>query len=209
MKNEDGDAIGFSYFFRDVAAIDLIIQYALPEVRSNKYINIWSAGCSEGQEPYTLAIKLRENLGQFAFRRIKIFASDIDNTTGKFGDMIKKGVYPKKMVERVDPNILNKYFQPINDGTEYEIIPKIRNVIEFKKHDLLTFKEIRRGFNIILCKNVLMHFNISQRIGVIKMFHKSLADGGFLVMERTQKMPIETSSLFERVTIKGQIFRKK
>ncbi len=200
--------MGFSYFFRDVEAMDLIIEYALPKVRSKRFINIWSAGCSEGQEPYTLAIKLREKLGHFAFRRIKIFATDIDNTTGKFGETIKKGRYPKKMVERVDSEILSRYFESINNGLDYKVIPEIKNIVEFQKHDLLSYTEIRGGFNIILCKNVLMHFNKDQRAEVIKMFHRSLDDNGYLAMERTQKMPEKASSMYERVTEKGQIFKK-
>lgn len=200
--------MGFSYFFRDVEAMDLIIEHALPKVRSKRYINIWSAGCSEGQEPYTLAIKLREKLGHFAFRRIKIYATDIDNTTGKFGEMIKKGIYPKKMVERVNSEILSRYFKSIDNGLNYKVIPEIKNIVEFQKHDLLTYNNIRGGFNIILCKNVLMHFNKDQRVKVIKMFHRSLDSDGFLAMERTQKMPDEVSSMFEKVTEKGQIFKK-
>jgi len=201
--------LGFSFFFRDVETMDLLIEHAIPELRSNRYINIWSAGCSEGQEPYTFAIKLRENLGHFAFRRIKIFATDIDNTTGKFGERITKGVYPKEMVERVEKKILSTYFKPIDNGLNYQIVPEIKNVIEFKKHDLLSYKEIRRDFNIILCKNVLMHFRESQRTEVIKMFHRALEPNGYLAMEKTQSMPNGASNLFERVTEKGQIYKKK
>ncbi len=205
----DGDALGFSYFFRDVAVMDLIIEIVIPKIRSKRYINIWSAGCSEGQEPYTFAIKLKENLGHFAFRRLKIFATDIDNTTGNFGETIKKGIYPKEMVNRVESEILANYFRPLDNGLKYEIIPEIKNSVEFKQHDLLSLNEIRRGFDVILCKNVLMHFNKTQRVKVINMFHRALSSEGYLAMERTQNLPAELSSLFEKVTEKGQIYQKK
>lgn len=200
--------MGFSYFFRDVAVMDLIVKHVLPEVKSNKYITIWSAGCSEGQEPYTLAIKIRENVKNFTFRRMRIIATDIDNTTGKFGEMVTTGVYPKKMVERVDPNIVSCYFKKLNGGIQYELIPEIKNVVEFHKHDLLTYQPIKNGIDIILCKNVLMHFNKEQRVKVIDMFYNALNKQGYLAMERTQKLPEEVRSKFERVTNNGQIFRR-
>lgn len=201
--------MGFSYFFRDVEAMDLIIKYAIPEIRSNRYISIWSAGCSEGQEPYTLAIKLRETLGHFTFRRIKIYATDIDNTTKTFGETINQGIYQKTSVGRIDKEILSKYFNPIDGGYKYELIPEIKNAVEFQKHDLLSLKEIKQGINVILCKNVLMHFNQKQRIDVINMFHRALAENGFFAMERTQKMPDETKNLYEQVSQLGQLFRKR
>ena len=102
--------MGFSFFFRDVNEMDLIIQYALPELINNTRINIWSAGCSEGQEPYTLAIKLRENMGYFAFKKVKIFASDIDNTSENFGNIIRNARYNGETIKRIPPEILSKYF---------------------------------------------------------------------------------------------------
>lgn len=189
--------------------MDLIIKYAIPEIRSNRYITIWSAGCSEGQEPYTLAIKLREKVGAFSFRKMKIIATDIDNTTGKFGETIVHGIYPKRMVERVEQSILSSYFIPLNGGLDFRIVDEVKNAVQFQQHDLLSFKEIRKGFNIILCKNVLMHFNKQQRVGVIKMFHRALAANGYLAMERTQKMPEEMGSKFHRITEKGQIYKKR
>jgi len=201
--------MGFSFFFRDVDAMDMIIEHALPEIKNNRYISIWSAGCSEGQEPYTLAIKLRENVGPFTFRKIKIYATDVDNTTGEFGNTIHNAVYPKEMIKRVDSEILSKYFRPVGIGAEYKLVDEIKRAVEFQQHDLLSYREIRSSINVILCKNVLMHFNSNQRVGVIRMFHQALAPGGFLVLERTQEMPREVSYLFTRVTDRGQVFRKK
>ena len=201
--------MGFSFFFRDVAEMDLIIQYALPELINHTRINIWSAGCSEGQEPYTLAIKLRENMGYFAFKKVKIFASDIDNTSENFGNIIRNARYNGETIKRIPPEILSKYFTPINEGAEYQLVSEIKEAIEFQKHDLLSYQEIRSAMNVIMCKNVLLHFHEDQRVEVIKMFARALVEKGFLIMERTQEMPKETAHLFEQVTTMGQVFRKK
>jgi len=201
--------MGFSFFFRDVAEMDLILQYALPELMNNTRINIWSAGCSAGQEPYTLAIKLRENMGYFSFKKVKIYATDIDNTNEDFGTVIRNGCYQRDNVIRIPPEILSKYFTPLHDGCEFQIIDEIKNVIEYQKHDLLSYQEIRSAINVIMCKNVLLHLHEEQRIEVIKMFYRALADKGFFIMERTQEMPAAVNHLFERVTNSEQFFRKK
>ena len=201
--------MGFSFFFRDVNEMDLIIQYALPELINNTRINIWSAGCSEGQEPYTLAIKLRENMGYFTFKKVKIYATDIDNTSEDFGNIIRNARYHGETVKRIPPDILSTYFTPINEGAEYQLVSEIKEAIEFQKHDLLSYQEIRSAMNVIMCKNVLLHFHEDQRVEVIKMFARALDVKGFLVMERTQEMPKETAHLFEQVTTMGQVFRKK
>lgn len=79
----------------------------------------------------------------------------------------------------------------------------------FLKHNLLSLEPQRKEFGLILCKNVLLHFGETQRIDVLKMFHDALIDGGFLVMEQTQKLPAEVSHLFEPIVSNAQLFKKK
>ena len=71
--------MAFTYFFRDQEILDLVVRWALPDLRTRMYLNIWDAGCAMGPEPYSLAMLLRENMGQFYFRNVRIFASDIDD----------------------------------------------------------------------------------------------------------------------------------
>ena len=147
--------MAFTYFFRDLQTLEMLCEYALPELRSRRYINIWDAGCAMGPEPYTLAMLLRERIGHMHFRNIRI-----------------------------------------------------KRVVAFQKHDLLSLIPVAHDFGLILCKNVLLHFNESQRIEVIKMFHASLMDGGFLTMEQTQKLPKQLESFFEPVVSNAQLYRK-
>jgi chemotaxis protein methyltransferase CheR len=80
--------------------------------------------------------------------------------------------------------------------------------VTFEYHDLLSYKPIGMDYCLIVCKNVLLHFQHDQRVEVIKMFHKALLPGGFLTTEHTQKLPSEVSHLFEQVVPNSQLFRK-
>ena len=187
--------------------LEAIRDYVIPGLRTRRYINIWDAGCAMGPEPYSIAIIVRENMGHMLFRNVKIYATDIDGSN-LFGKIIGDGVYPGEQVNRIPKEIFSKYFTPV-DGTEhFRLAGEIRKCIEYQRHDLLTLKLARKNFGLIVCKNVLLHFNEAERIDVIKMFYNALAEGGFFVTEQTQKMPLELKNLFEPVVSNVQLFRK-
>lgn len=199
--------MAFTYFFRDLQTLEFICEYALPELRTRRYINIWDAGCAMGPEPYTLAILLRERIGHMYFRNIRIKATDIDGSN-LFGKIIEEGVYPKEQVDRIPKDIFTKYFIPDQKENHFKIIEEIRKAVVFKKHDLTSLETIGQEFGIILCKNVLLHLTAQQRTDVVKMFHASLIEGGFFVTEQTQKLPYEMRDYFEPVVSNAQLFRK-
>jgi len=206
-NNLIGGIYGFYIFFRDLQTLEIICKYALPELRSCRYIDIWDAGCAMGPEPYTLAMLLREQVGHMYFRNIRIYATDIDGSD-LFDGIIRDAVYPKDSVERIPKEIFEKYF--ISDENEgyFKIIDEIKKIVSFKKHDLLSLTPIGQNIGLILCKNVLLHFNMAQRIDVIRMFYESLKEGGFLAMEQTQKLPQEFTNLFEPVVSNAQLYKK-
>ena len=198
--------MAFTYFFRDKQTLNFIQDYAIPKIRTRRYIRIWDAGCAMGPEPYSLAILLREKMSRFLFRNVKILATDINNC---FGEIIKKGVYDREEVCRIPGTILKKYFSPLEDDpNRFAISEELRKSLEFLEHDLLCFESPRSGFCLIMCKNVLLHFKKEERIKVINMFHKALEQGGFLVVENTQDMPEGIAHKFERVVSNAQLFRK-
>jgi chemotaxis protein methyltransferase CheR len=199
--------MAFTYFFRDLQTLEMICKNCLPELRSKTHIDIWDAGCAMGPEPYTLAILLREQVGHMYYRNIRISATDIDGSN-LFDEIIKNAAYPREQVERIPKDIFQKYFVLDEKEDYFRIIDEIRRVVTFKKHDLLTLKPIGQDFGLILCKNVLLHFNEAQRIDVIKMFYNSLMEDGFLAMEQTQKLPREFENLFEPVVSNAQLYRK-
>ena len=202
--------MAFTFFFRDREVLDLIIRDILPDLRTRMYINIWDAGCAMGPEPYSLAMLLREDMSQFYFRNVRIYASDIDENQ-HFGRTIEQGIYAEQDVKRLPTDILTRYFTPFSDeaGSKfYQISPEIRSAVRYQQHDLLTLHPIRQGFGLILCKNVLLHFSPQQRVDVIQMFHGALQDGGYFVTEHTQKLPAECAGLFRQITPDGQLFQK-
>lgn len=200
--------MAFTYFFRDVQTLELARDHALPFLKTRRYINIWDAGCAMGPEPYTLAIILRESMGRMYFRNIRITATDIDGSN-LFDKVISEGLYPLDQLERIPKDIFRNYFEKDAAEGQYRIAEELRRAVSFRKHDLLSLQAPGKDFGLIICKNVLLHFQEEQRIKVIKMFHDSLMEGGFMVFEQTQMLPKEVSHLFEPVVSNAQLFRKR
>ena len=198
--------MAFTFFFRDQQTLDLMAEYAVPALKQNRYIRIWDAGCAMGPEPYTIAIILRENMGKFLFRNVRLTASDIDESN--FGDIITQAVYPEEQLKRIPAEIFQRYFEPDGRPDHFRLCDEIRAAVQFQRHDLLSLQPIRTDFGLIVCKNVLLHFTQEQRIEVIRMFHAALVDGGFFLTEQTQKLPPECEPLFRPVTSAAQIFQK-
>ena len=199
--------MAFTFFFRDVQSLETIRDHVIPSMRDKHHIRIWDAGCAKGAEPYTLAILLRENMGPMIFRNLSIHATDID-TMDQFCTFIKDGVYPAEDIKRIPEAVFDKYFSPAEKPDHFVISAELRNRMSFEKHDLLTLKPVRTDFNVVVCKNVLLHFKQEERIEVIKMFYDSLADGGYFVTEHTQKLPVECNKMFEQVLSNVQLYRK-
>jgi len=199
--------MAFTYFFRDRLTLELIVRHILPVLKGHRYINIWDAGCAHGPEAYSLAIILRENMSHFLFRNVHLYATDID-TCDQFGRIIVEGVYPEEELKRMPVAIRSKYFSPAETPGCYRVADEIRKRISFVRHDLLSLEPVRTGFNLVVCKNVLLHFKEEERNAVIRMFHAALRQGGFLVTEQTQKLPRAVSGLFKQLTAEAQILRK-
>jgi chemotaxis protein methyltransferase CheR len=187
--------------------LEAIRDHVLEELKVKKYINIWDAGCAMGQEPYSLSMILHECMGHMYFRNVKILATDIDQSN-LFEDIIANAIYPEPQIQRIPKPVFEKFFRPSEQEGSFQLSQDIRNSVSFQKHDLLSLIPPRGNFSLIVCKNVLLHFNELQRVEVIKMFHRALEEVGFLVMEQTQKLPEEVAELFEPVVAHSKIFRK-
>jgi len=201
--------MAFTFFFRDLPALHAIRDHVIPEILKQRYINVWDAGCAMGPEPYSIAIIFKETLGYYEFKKFRIYATDLDEESNEFGNLLSEGIYPEETVKRIPRHIFKKYFSSNNKPGYFKIADEIRQCVSFQKHDLRTLQPIRDNFGLIVCKNVLLHLQESERINVIKMFHKSLAPGGFFVTEQTQKMPGEIAHLFKHIIPTVQLFRKK
>lgn len=199
--------MAFTYFFRDMQTLEMIRDFAIPTLRTKRHIKVWDAGCAMGPEPYSLAIMLRENMGNMIFRNVKILATDIDGSN-LFRKIIEQGIYPRAQLDRIPREIFYRYFEKADGFDNYRISEELIKTIYFSKHDLLTLKPVANDFGLIMCKNVLLHFSYPERVNVIKMFYDNLIDGGYFVSEQTQKMPAELEDYFEQVVPNARLYRK-
>ena len=199
--------MAFTFFFRDQQVLERVAEHVIPGLSGRSHPRIWDAGVAMGQEPYTLSIVLAERMSPFAFKNLRIDATDVEST-GQFARMIEAALYPKDELARLPEGILDKYFEPDGKPGYFRVIDGIRQRIAYQRHDLLSFQEIGYGYSLVLCKNVLLHFQPSERIEVLRMFHRALGPGGFFATEHTQEMPRELASLFQRVIPDGQLFRR-
>jgi chemotaxis protein methyltransferase CheR len=199
--------MAFTFFFRDQQVLERVVEHSLPSLSGRSHPRIWDAGSAMGQEPYTLAILYAERMGRFAFNNLRIDATDVEST-GQFARIIEAGLYPKEELSRLPEGILEKYFESGGNPGYFRVIENVRRRIVFQQHDLLSLREIGHEYSVVLCKNVLLHFQSRERVEVLRMFHRALAPGGLLATEQTQEMPRELDSLFQRVVPDGPVFRK-
>jgi chemotaxis protein methyltransferase CheR len=198
-------AMAFTFFFRDAQTLELLVEEALPTLCGQAFIRIWDAGCAHGPECYTLAMLLREKMSDYVFHNVRIHATDVDR---QFGPQITSGIYAQQEVQRIPPPIRERYFRPAMDPGRVQVTEEIRAKVSFSEHDLLSLTPPREDFSLIICKNVLLHFDEAQRLDVFRMFHRALRPGGLLATEHTQKIPAAVVPLFQQAVSNAQIYRK-
>lgn len=199
--------MGFTFFYRDRHTLEQLVYQMINSFDINYPFKIWDAGCSNGAEPYTFAMILREQIGKEWFSKIKIIATDIDEYSN-FEKIIPAGIYPKSDLERMPEEIFKKYFIKYDDFNRYIIIEEIKSKITYIKHNLLSLEPVEKNFDVVICKNVLLHFSNQERIDVLKMYHLVLSKNGLLATEQTQSLPDELTDYFEKIIPNANIYRK-
>jgi chemotaxis protein methyltransferase CheR len=200
--------MAFTFFFRDEQILSLAVEKLVPLTMGRSNVHILNAGCAMGMETYTFAIILAESMGKFAIRNVRIHAVDIDNENVDFGKTVSEGVYHKEHLQRIPEVLFSKYFNPASKEDYFEIKEDLRRLVDFEKYDLLSLRPLRHDYSLIICKNVLLHFNYEQRIEVLSMYYDMLLSGGLLVMENTQSMPEELSHKFKKLVNYAQLHEK-
>lgn len=181
--------INETYFFREENQLIECISNVLPKLKENNLyrpLRIWSAACSTGEEPYTLAMLIQES-GKFPPGSVEIIGADIDK---KVLQKAEKGWYPTGSFSfrRIPQNLLKKYFSIENDG--YQIIPAIRNMVKFQHLNLLDSGRVGQlgKFDVIFCRNVLIYFDRETIKQVIQNFHRNLLPGGYLFLGHAESI---------------------
>lgn len=157
-----------SSFFRDLQIFDMIHRQILPAIqadRPDRTLRIWSAGCSTGQEAYSLAIRLRNDAARWSGWRIEILASDISTAAI---DQARSGIFSQMDVQRgLAVGDLIKWFEPA--GEDWRASPELRRMIDFRHDNLFDAKAPTGAYDLLLCRNVLLYFTPERRQAVLQL----------------------------------------
>ncbi len=213
LLNEIIDALttNETYFFRDYHPFETIRTYIFPELLkkrvSERKINIWSAACSTGQEPYSIAMILLEYFPRFLqIYKISILATDISQ---KCLEKAEKGIYNQIEINRGLPiAYLVKYFK--QEGAHWYIDEKIKKLVKFQKLNLLeSSMRLSERFDLILCRYVLIYFSEEIKKKVLIDLWSLLNPGGYLLLGATEVPTLNFPDMEKKIIGKTIFYRKK
>ncbi|WP_051560580.1 chemotaxis protein CheB [Clostridium beijerinckii] len=199
--------IGVTRFFRDFNAFDLIKNKVIPEIvgkkTDNAVIRVWVAGCSTGEEAYSLAILFKEYMDSIQRNiNIKIFATDIDIKSIEYAS---KGIYPDSISEDVSLERLNHYFVKKGDG--YHVSRHLREMIIFSSHNVINNPPFYK-VDLLTCRNLLIYFQPNLQKRIISTFQFALETNGFMFLG-TSETTGEVGKYFSTFDAKWKIYKKK
>jgi len=195
-----------SSFFRDATPFEVMAKTVLPELvaqrRATRSIRIWCAACSSGQEPYTVAMVLQEMGAALAGVRTEIVATDLSKP---ILEKAQAGVYSDFEVRRgLTPERLSRWF--VGDGGSWRVSPVLRQMVTFRTHNLLQGAAAIGRFDVVLCRNVLIYFDLETRRKVLDDLARTMAPDGALFLGSAETILGVTQS-FEALTGLRGIFR--
>lgn len=195
----DTIGINVSGFFRDKDVFDAIKNTILPYFKNRDFIKIWSAGCAQGEEAYTLSILFLDQ----GFKNFKIFATDFDS---EIIEMAKKGIFEAQKFQEFPLYLRIKYIEKIDDD-KFKVKDFVKKYIEFKIHDLLSLP-FENDFDIILCRNVLIYMQKEAQGKVFKNLTSSLKKDGILILGKVEMIHPDFEKFYSPLNIKEKIFKK-
>jgi chemotaxis methyl-accepting protein methylase len=204
----DDLSINVSDFFRDkrifITLKEKILPNLLEEISAHrgKRIRIWSIGCAKGQEPYSLAMILKDTMEKEKKElNISIHATDINKALLKHAS---QGLYQKKEIKNIPKKYLDKYFVKMNKD-EFQTKDNIRKLIKFRQHNIIS-EDISGKFHLILCRNLFIFFTPELQKKTFNKIHSSLKKDGILVLG-TAETP-KDGNLFRNLSSRDHIYQK-
>lgn len=209
--------INVSRFFRDTLTFELMADRILPDIVRKKAqspdrsLRVWSAGCARGEEPYSVAILLQELLAKEEVAlTLHLFATDIDQRALKEA---REALYPLSSLEHMKHRLLTKYFTP--EGTCFRLNPEIRAKVHFSVYDMLDRRHavppesVFGTFDLVLCRNLLIYFNLEYQDQIFERLYRALAHNGCLVLGEAERPPMRFRHHFKRLFEFSPIYRKR
>ena len=199
--------IGVTNFFREPAFFEKLKYNAIYKIvehaKEEEPIRVWSAGCSTGEEAYSIAILFREVMEELNVKRdVKIFATDVDS---RAIEQAGKGIFSENIIDDITPARLAKYFLKVGD--QYQISKEIRRMIVFATHNMFSDPPFGK-LDLICCRNVMIYFQPVMRRGLFAIFHQALKNGGFLFLGKSETAG-EYVNLFKPVCSAEKIYVHK
>jgi len=199
--------IGVTNFFRDPEVFQILATTAIPHIlsRQSQGIRAWSAGCSTGEEAYSLAILLQEEIAaQGLERTVNVFASDIDK---RAIDAARSARYPASIARDISTERLARFFAPSQDNASYQVKKTIRDLVVFSIHDLIKDPPFFK-LDLLVCRNLLIYLNLDLQKKILPMFHYALNPGGILVLGTSETIG-EFGHLFQPMDQSGKVFVRR
>ncbi|HUR51764.1 MAG TPA: CheR family methyltransferase [Mycobacteriales bacterium] len=181
-----------THFFRNPPQVRALRLHVLPELlrqaeSNGRRLRIWSAGCSTGEEPYSIAMLLRELLPADEGWDVKVLATDVSQRALASA---RAGRYGARAVMNASPEELSRFFLP-SDGRTYEVRPEVRALVEFRHHNLVTEPvpfPSNEHIDLVLCRNVTIYFSRETTRALMKRLHECLRDGGYLFLGHSETL---------------------
>ncbi len=206
----DTVTIHVTEFFRDREVFDSLARDILPQVVArrlaspSKVMRAWSAGCSTGEEAYSVAITLLRYVETAGIDLgVEVFATDISRPVCRAA---RRGVYSARKIAGLAPVLKDRYFEP--EGEDFRVTADVRRVVKFAQHDLFAAPPYSL-LDLIVCRNVLIHFDHSVRDDVLASFRAALDDGSILILGKSEALTGRAADFFTLVDPRNKIYRKK
>ena len=202
--------IGVTSFFRDAEIFDEIQTKVIPQLLKDKTeasdIRVWIPGCSTGEEAYSIAMLLREQMDELKLgSKVHIFATDIDRESIEHA---RAAVYPASIIADISPERLAHFFDPDSpDGSAFRIRKAIRDLLIFSEHSIIKDPPFSK-LDLISCRNLLIYLSSDLQKRLMPMFHYALKPGGLLVLGSSESIG-DFSHLFSTVDRTAKIFERK
>lgn len=201
--------IGVTHFFRDTEAFLTLETQVIPALFKHKNpttaIRIWCAGCSTGEEAYSIAILLQEYMETLKqSHAVQIFATDIDN---RAISTARAGLYPASAVSNLSPKRLARFFSPTEDGSTYRIQKIIRDMVVFSEQDMIKDPPFSK-LDLISCRNVLIYMDGELQKKLIPLFHYALLPDGVLFLGSSESIG-EFGELFSMQDGKAKLYKRR
>jgi chemotaxis protein methyltransferase CheR len=170
-------------FFRESAHFDFLAEVVLPEARAARRLRIWSAACSSGEEPYTIAMVLAATIRDLESWDVRILATDISE---RMIDLAERGLYRKEQLEGVSPADRERFFSPA--GGEFSVRNELRALVRFARLNLMQDWPMRGPFDLVFCRNVMIYFDKPTQERLVNRFFHLLRPGGYLAVGHSESL---------------------